>query len=221
MKLVNLDDVRHGVRVANISYDIARLLMLHENRINQLYISCLFHDIGKAHVDQKILNKPGKFSRYEKEHIELHPIHSHDEIVSLGYSSEMAKIILYHHENYDGSGYPIGLKKDEIPLESRILKIADVFDALTMDRPYRKRLTINQALDTMKLEKNTFDPEIYSTFLDYLSHRYKSFSKKLSKTETELFSKCSYTADSLFLKSICSYKSTTGCNKKGDGHLTI
>lgn len=178
MKIVNLDDIRHSVRVANLSLDMARLLYFNKPDIDNLYLACIFHDIGKAHVDQVVLNKTDVLTSDERFHIQEHSYFSSQEMKNLGYSKDITDIILYHHENYDGSGYPKGLIGDSIPIGARILKITDVFDALTMDRPYRKRLSIQETLKIMENEKHLYDPELYSLFIGYLSFKEMGLNKK-------------------------------------------
>jgi putative nucleotidyltransferase with HDIG domain len=173
MKVVNLDDIKHGIRVANYSVDIAREIKLSKHKVEDLYIAGLFHDIGKAHIDQSILNKPGMLTKKEKDQIFKHPIYSYEEILNIGYPKEIALYILHHHENFDGTGYPHGLKGFAIPIGARILKISDVFDALTMDRPYRNKLTVKEALQIMDGEKATYDPELYLAFTSYLYSKFK------------------------------------------------
>lgn len=185
MKVVNLDDIKHGIRVAKSSVDLAILMNLSKNEIDDLHFACLFHDVGKAHINQSILNKNGKLNNIERLHIQEHPVFSHQEIKNLGYSSDVADIILYHHENYDGSGYPNGLKGNTIPIGARILKITDVFDALTMERPYRNQLSIQEALVIMMNEKEHYDPELYKMFLGYLAFKYKYISTQKGGNITE------------------------------------
>ena len=183
MKVINLEDLEHGVRVANYSIEIAKQANLSNKLFQSLYFSGLFHDVGKAYVNQDVLNKPGKLTNHERIQITKHPIYSYEEILSIGYSKEVALNILYHHENWDGTGYPNGLKGQSIPIGARILKIADVFDALTVERPYRGRLTINETLMIMEKEKTTYDPELYFLFTEYLIKTYITKEKKYINLE--------------------------------------
>lgn len=173
MKVVNLEDIKHGIRVASYAKEIAKRINLSDTKIEEIYISGLFHDIGKAHVNQKILNKPSKLLEHERTEMILHSRYSYEEALNNGYSKEVALNILYHHENWDGTGYPKGIKGMAIPLGARILKIVDVFDALTSKRPYHKGLSYYEALKIMDSERSTYDPELYSIFTDYLLEEYK------------------------------------------------
>lgn len=168
---IKLEDIRHGIRVANISREIANYLNVSKKIKDELYISCLFHDIGKAHIDHKILHKKGPLNEIERKIIEKHSYYSYKELLQQGYSKTISQIVLYHHENYDGSGYPHNLKGDDIPFCSRIIKISDVYDALTMDRPYRKKLSISVALKIMEDEKERYDPRIYRAFKEIISQK--------------------------------------------------
>lgn len=170
MKVINLEDLRHGVRVANLSMKLASFAYMTSKEKQKLYLASLFHDIGKAHIDQDILNKAGRLTYLERKHIEKHPGYSNHEILNLGYSDEIGDIILYHHENFDGSGYPKGLSGDKIPIGARILKITDVFDALTMDRPYRAKLPVREAIDIMTKDMNHYDPNLFKLFKNYCEH---------------------------------------------------
>lgn len=165
MKVINLDDINHGIRVAGLSLKLSKELNLSVYDTQIIYVSSLFHDIGKAYLNQDILNKPSRLTKEEKKHIEQHPFYGYREILQLGFSSEIALNILYHHENYDGTGYPIGLKGDNIPLGSRIIRICDIFDALVSNRPYRKSLSVEKAIEIIKSEKKNFCPFIFKSFI--------------------------------------------------------
>lgn len=170
---MNLSDIRHGIRVANLSMTLADTLGLVLQEKENLYISGLFHDIGKAFLRQDVLNKPGALLTQERKHIEAHPVLSYKEALNVGFSEVIAKNILYHHENFDGTGYPGHLKSNRIPLGARIIKITDTFDALTSDRPYRKALAVSEAFHIMEKQKQHYDPRLYLLFthsLDDLSN---------------------------------------------------
>lgn len=135
-----------------------------------------FHDLGKSRIDNKILFKRGKVSRLEFEEIKKHPVYSEQIILeSMGNTLKnkpFAKAVRHHHENYDGSGYPDGLKGKQIPVESRILAIADVFDAIINPRIYRK-YTIEFPIELMKSCKYKFDEEIFEEAIPILSKWYR------------------------------------------------
>lgn len=165
MKVINLDDIKHGIRVANLSYRLSEHLNLSKKDTQSIYIASFFHDIGKAYLDQLILNKSSKLTKEEKIIIEQHSFFGYKEMLKLGFSCDIALNILYHHENYDGSGYPTGLKGTNIPLGSRIIRICDMFDALVSDRIYRKALSVEEANKIVRDNKKYFCPIIYETFI--------------------------------------------------------
>ena len=172
MNVLNLDDIEHGIRVANYSKEIAIELGLLNNQIESLYLAGALHDIGKAFVNQDILNKPGKLTLDEMRLIQRHSAYSYEECLKMGYSDEIALTVFQHHENWDSTGYPNGISGDAIHLGARILKIADVFDALTSNRCYRNKIAFDKALSIMHDEYSTFDPVLYDIFMTSLVPRW-------------------------------------------------
>ena len=130
----------HGLDVSVLCIRIAHVMGLDDLRVTRLARAALLHDIGKQHVPVEILEKPGKLDAKEWEIIERHPMTGHRMLCDAGLFEE-ARIVLHHHERVDGGGYPTGRGGDDIPLESRILAVADAFDAMTSHRPYRAELT--------------------------------------------------------------------------------
>ena len=130
----------------------------------------MLHDIGKIGIPETILNKPGKITAEERKIIETHPVMSYDIITKMKGLGAIANIAKYHHEKVDGSGYPEKLKKNEIPLISRIIAIADTYDALTSDRIYRSALKPEEALSYIKQNVGTiFDSELVKSFCDMIN----------------------------------------------------
>jgi len=124
------------------------------------------HDIGKIAIDDSILNKPGKLTDKEWESIKKHPEIGYRILSATPEYSEIAQDILSHHERYDGNGYPRGLKGDEIPIRARVISIADAFDAMISDRPYRKAMTSFEAIEEIKRNTGSqFDPEVSNIFV--------------------------------------------------------
>ncbi len=131
-----------------------------------LNISGNLHDIGKIGIPDNILLKPGRVTEGEYEVIKKHPIIGSSIIGHFGMWTDEQKVIRHHHERWDGNGYPDKLKGEEIPFLSRILSVADVYDALTSDRSYRKRLQENVAVGMIKENRGgQFDPKIVDVFL--------------------------------------------------------
>ncbi|WP_051173056.1 HD domain-containing phosphohydrolase [Thermodesulfobacterium hveragerdense] len=170
-KAAEYRDEHTGAHIHRISFyctKIADALNLSKDQIEILQYASPLHDIGKLGIPDKILLKPGPLTQKEWEIMKLHTVIGAQilEGSNLKYLKAAQKIALYHHERWDGRGYPFGLKGNKIPLFARIVAIADVFDALTSDRPYRKALPYDLAFQVIKNEKGTrFDPELVDIFL--------------------------------------------------------
>ena len=156
----------HSERVAFFSKRIAEVMGLKENEIKAIYIAGLLHDIGKIGIPDSILLKPGKLSDEEYEIIKFHPLLSYELLKHIDILKDSLPGIKYHHERWDGSGYPEGLKGQEIPLQARILAVADSFDAMTSDRIYRAGIPKTQAIaELRKLAGKHYDPEVVENAL--------------------------------------------------------
>lgn len=169
----------HSLRVALYAQKIGEILF-NKDFGRELYIAGLFHDIGKIGIPDSILLKPGKLTDYEYEIIKYHPILSYELIKNVPNLEKVKDIVLYHHENYDGTGYPKGLKGEEIPLGARILSIVDIFDALTSQRSYRKSLSFEEAIKILKdLSGTKLDPKLVEKIIPILE-KYYEFIKNLT-----------------------------------------
>ena len=150
----------HQARVANLAIAIAKELQLSEFQIEGVRMSASIHDLGKIQVPAEVLSKPGKLSEIEFNLIKAHPRIGYDLLRDIKFPWPITTIILQHHEKMDGSGYPQGLKGDEILLESRILAVADIVEAMSSHRPYRPALGIEKALEQIKKDRGTLlDPD--------------------------------------------------------------
>jgi putative nucleotidyltransferase with HDIG domain len=159
----------HSENVANYATAIARKMRLSASRIKDLETAALLHDIGKIGVNEEILNKPERLTSDEYERIKQHPFIAFQILEHVPALKDIARIILHHHERYDGSGYADGLQADEIPLESRILAVADTFDAITSCRPYRRaRTTLSARNELMDNAGTQFDPEVIKHFIELI-----------------------------------------------------
>lgn len=159
----------HIQRISHYSALIGVHMGLSEEAIEVLRYASPLHDIGKLGVPDSILLKPGSLSSEEWQIMKLHTVFGAEILKGskVKYLKAAEKIALYHHEKWDGSGYPEGLKGTKIPLFARITAIADVFDALTTDRPYRKALSLDEAFEIIAKGRGThFDPEIVDVFFD-------------------------------------------------------
>ncbi|OHB82925.1 MAG: phosphohydrolase [Planctomycetes bacterium RBG_16_64_12] len=130
----------HSDRVARIAVRLAQELGCDQKLVDTIYLSGLLHDIGKIGIDDSVLRKPGKLSEEEYEHIKTHVRIGHRILVDLKKLDEVLPVVLYHHESWDGRGYPRRLAGEEIPLSARIVAVADSLDAMGSDRPYRERM---------------------------------------------------------------------------------
>ncbi|PWK13748.1 bifunctional diguanylate cyclase/phosphohydrolase [Tumebacillus permanentifrigoris] len=159
--------VQHSEDVADYVRLLAEALQLPESTQRELQVAGLFHDIGKVLIPDPILKKPGRLTDQEYVSMKNHVTISH-EILADHYTSEtMEQGVLYHHERFDGRGYPLGLSGDAIPLAGRILAIADSFSAMTLDRSYRKSKTIEEALtEIRRCAGAQFDPLLAELFCD-------------------------------------------------------
>jgi putative nucleotidyltransferase with HDIG domain len=149
----------HTLSVALLSVQVGDELGLAPARLRELAIGALLHDIGKLSVPDAILRKPAALTDEEFEVIRGHPGWGRDLVLQLGFSAQVARLVLDHHERLDGSGYPRGLREAELDLETRVLATCDVFDALLSTRVYRAAWTLERALDLLRCESGTrFDP---------------------------------------------------------------
>ena len=156
----------HSDRVAALALLLAKELGLRTHMVKTVVAAGLLHDIGKINVPDEILNKPGKLTNDEFNHIKKHPELGVTLLRAKEFPWDIKPLILHHHERIDGSGYPLGLKGEDIPLGARIICVADVFDALTSDRVYRKAFDTAKALEIMNGESGkTFDPVLLKCFV--------------------------------------------------------
>jgi response regulator RpfG family c-di-GMP phosphodiesterase len=163
---------KHMKDIAEYSVDIASKMGLAEDEIENIRKAALLHDLGKISIPDHILMKPGKLSEEEIEIIKKHPENGAKIIEPVEPLRNARDIIKYHQECYDGSGYPEGLKGETIPLGARIIAVADAFGAMTTDRPYRKALTIEEAVKEIKRCSGTqFDPDIVEKFIALLKEK--------------------------------------------------
>ena len=163
------DQVTHGHirRVQTYANALAREMGISDERlIKAIEAAALLHDMGKLAVPEYILNKPGKLTSAEFEKMKLHASVGADILLAIDFPYPVVPIVRHHHENWDGSGYPTGLRGTDIPIGARILSVVDCFDALTSDRPYRPRLSDSQALEILMQRRGTmYDPLVVDTFI--------------------------------------------------------
>jgi response regulator RpfG family c-di-GMP phosphodiesterase len=157
---------QHSTRVTNFSLALANIIKLSDDEKDVLYIAASLHDIGKVGIPDSILLKKDKLTDEEFKIIKKHPDIGADILKPLPPMSRETDVIRYHHERYDGKGYPAGIGGEEIPLLSRIITLADSYDAMTSDRPYRNRLPIDKAIEEIiRCIGSQFDPELANMFI--------------------------------------------------------
>ncbi len=156
----------HSQRVAEIAVAISREMGLSRPDINNVRLAGLIHDIGKIGVRASVLNKPDRLSDVEFQHIITHSEIGEHILTPVVEDEQILKAVRHHHEHYDGTGYPDGLSAEQIPLIARILAVADAYDAITSERPYRRAISPQVAYSIIHSCKGSqFDPEIADTFL--------------------------------------------------------
>jgi diguanylate cyclase (GGDEF)-like protein/putative nucleotidyltransferase with HDIG domain len=152
---------RHLMRVRVYVSEIGKMLKLEPSMMQALLTASFLHDIGKLAVPEHIINKPGKLTHEEFEKMKIHPVVGADIVERVRFPYPVVPIVRSHHEAWDGSGYPDGLKGTDIPIGARLLSVVDCFDALASERPYRKPLPLNEAMDLVRSKAGIhFDPEI-------------------------------------------------------------
>ena len=162
----------HSRRVGKICENIALALGFDSDAVSRIRIAGLMHDIGKIGIAESILNKPEALTPEESEEMKKHPEIGYRILLSVPEFSEVAESILAHHERWDGKGYPRGLKGEEIPLQARIITVADTFEAMTSDRSYRKAVSHDEAIAVLESIAGTqLDPKIAAAFTDLLKQQ--------------------------------------------------
>nr|WP_285889658.1 HD-GYP domain-containing protein [Neobacillus niacini] len=164
----------HSENVSRYAMQIAEKMNLSKDLCNVIRTGGLLHDIGKIGIPENILTKTGKLTSEEYNVIKTHPVIGYEMLKHVEglKRNGILDIVLYHHERYDGKGYPKGLKGNEIPLAARIVGVADAFDAMISKRVYRIELDMNFALNEIRRNKGTqFDPEVVDAFLDIFQEK--------------------------------------------------
>lgn len=157
--------IRHGIAVSNLAYDVAMEMGEDEEFCYQIAIAGVLHDIGKLKLTGYINGQEQDPLLIEElKYVRMHSSLGYEELKDQGYSDIVLQSILYHHENYDGSGYPDNLVGEEIPLGARILRVCDVFVALSSDRPYRSAFQKEAVMSLMIDEIKNFDMEVFLAF---------------------------------------------------------
>jgi putative nucleotidyltransferase with HDIG domain len=166
LAMKDADTERHSKRVTAFTIAMARAMGLSVERISLLARGAFLHDIGKVAIPERILRKPGRLTPEEMIVVRQHCQQGYEILKKIPFLEEPAEIVLSHHENYDGSGYPRGLKGEEIPLGARLVAVANTLDAITSDLPYRPAQSLAAAREEIRLcAGRQFDPEVVKVFL--------------------------------------------------------
>ncbi len=172
----------HLRRVQVYATEIGQDLGLNHDQLNAIRAAAMLHDIGKLAVPEHILSKPGRLTPEEFEKMKIHPIVGAEILDRVQFPYPVVPIVRSHHEKWDGSGYPDGLKREAIPIGARILSAVDCFDALASERPYRQAMTPQESMNTLSAEKGrSFDPRV----IEVMERRYLEFEEMVNSTETE------------------------------------
>jgi HD-GYP domain-containing protein (c-di-GMP phosphodiesterase class II) len=177
----------HVERVANYARDLAEKAGIDGENLRNLYLGAMVHDVGKIGVPDNILNKPGKLDSEEMKEMQNHPGIGKRLLSKIDGIEVASNIVFSHQEKFDGTGYPQGIIKNEISLEARIVTIADYWDAIITDRPYRKAMPLKKAISIMKEEAGkAFDPELFNLFMNDIDKLYLKYVDKEKLKELEL-----------------------------------
>lgn len=161
--------VQHNINVSKMAEAFAQYLALSEEQCQMIAVAGVFIDLGKIAMDYKVFTKPGILTDAEFDYVKQHASKSTQMLIQSNMiSKDILSCIIHHHENYNGTGYPSKAKGESIPLGARVLKICDVYQALTEPRPYRKYFSHQDALRIMQEEKAVYDPEIISKFVPFI-----------------------------------------------------
>jgi putative nucleotidyltransferase with HDIG domain len=165
----------HSQRVAEIAELIAKELRYLDSEIERLHISALLHDVGKIGIDDHILNNPGKLTHEEYEIIKSHPEIGYNILKGIKNLEDILMVVRYHHERYDGKGYPEGKSAEQLDLDVFIIQLADTIDAMSTDRPYRKALSHDEVIDEIiKFSGTQFHPKVVQAYLSIIEKQKKA-----------------------------------------------
>lgn len=159
------EELRHGICVSNLAYCVGKQYGLYEDQCHELAVAGILHDIGKLRVSGYLYGRDEDTLNIEEmKYVRMHPRLGYETLIRYDFSDDVLENILYHHENYDGSGYPENLAGDQIPIGARILRVCDTYAALTSDRPYRSAFDKETAIELMIEEVKNFDMKVFLAF---------------------------------------------------------
>ena len=185
------EEIEHGVYVSCLVRELSRELGLPEDIVYQFSLAGLLHDLGKLQLANYLYGNESIVSPLvieEMKYVRMHPMLSYRILKDRGYSDIVLDAVRYHHEDYDGTGYPSNLVGEGIPLGARIIRVCDVFAALTTDRPYRKRFDVDEAMSLMIDEIKHFDMRIFLAFERIVHNDVKRYQIRFPDSDAELIS---------------------------------
>lgn len=167
-----IDGIKHGVCVSNLTYLIAKKLGLQQEDCYNLAVAGMVHDIGKLRLSSYLYGRNSNGMLIEEiQYMRMHSTLGYEILKKNGYNDAICEAVLYHHENYDGSGYPDNRKAEQIPLGARIMRVADAFTALISERPYREAYDFDNAISIMIEDIKEYDMQVFLAFMDVI-HEY-------------------------------------------------
>lgn len=169
LELFDRETEGHSLRVSELALELGRKAGLSEDDLEHIRRGALLHDIGKMGVAEDLLSKPESLTREERLEVEKHPLNAHKLLKDIPYLDKAREIPVYHHERWDGSGYPFRLRGEEIPISARIFALVDNWDALRSDRPYRKAWPKDKVIDYLRNQSGAkFDPALVEPFISLI-----------------------------------------------------
>ncbi len=188
-----ITELAHGTKVSNLAYLVGRQMGFSEEECYNLAVAGFLHDIGKLELSKYVRGHEGETLIIEEmKYVRLHSRLSANILEKNGYSQEIVDMVKFHHENCDGSGYPMNLQREDIPIGARIIRVCDVFAALTANRPYRKAFDVDTAMELMIEESKDYDIRVFLAFMNVV-HRENldrilntaDFEEKLARLEIQ------------------------------------
>ncbi len=182
----NEDSVGHSQLVARYTLLLTKAMGIEDKTFSaEIERGALLHDIGKIGIPESIIRKTGPLTDKEREIIKEHPYLGYEMVEEFPFLHNASQVVLFHHETFDGRGYPYGLKGEEIPMEARVFAIADTLDAITSDRPYRKGQSFRVALDEIERFSGTqFDPSIVDVFLSVPEEKWHQIKLEMERSHS-------------------------------------
>lgn len=166
-----ITELLHGTKVSNLAYLVGKQMHFTQEECHDLAVAGFLHDIGKLELAKYVRGHEGETLIIEElKYVRLHSRLSARILEKKGYSKEIVDMVMFHHENCDGSGYPMNLVQEDIPIGARVIRVCDVFAALTDDRPYRKAFDVNTAMQMMIEESKDYDIHVFLAFMNVVHY---------------------------------------------------